>query len=253
MHKYFAKPLFLGKKIEFLTECHSTNDELLARVRKGDDQEGLILYTDLQTKGKGQRGNAWISEPGQNLLFSLLLRPKGLSVKSSHYLNLISGIAICQVLDDQFGLQTELKWPNDVYVNDRKIAGILVETILEGYQVDDAIIGIGLNVNQGHFALPMATSIKMESGLTSIDRMTLLESIISAIESQYLFLKSQAFEKIQARYYEKMRWRGELRTFKDADGVFEGEIIGIDESGRLLVKTFDQLKRFDVKEIEFLH
>ncbi len=253
MHKYFAKPLFLGKKIEFLTECHSTNDELLKRVRYGDDQEGYILYTDHQTKGKGQRGNAWISEPKQNLLFSILLRPKGLSVRSSHYLNLIAGLAICHVLDEQFGFESELKWPNDVYVNDRKIAGILVETILEGYQVDDAIIGIGLNVNQGYFSLPTATSVKIESKQAHIDRMDLLESIVSAIEAQYLFLKSQAFEKIQSRYYQKMRWRGELHTFKDAEGTLEGEIIGIDETGRLLVKTFNQLKRFDVKEIEFLH
>lgn len=252
MHKYFAKPLFLGKKIEFLTECHSTNDELLSRVRKYDEREGFILYTDHQTKGKGQRGNAWLSEPGQNLLFSILLRPKTLQVGHSHYLNLIAGLAVCHTLDQRFGLNTELKWPNDVYVGDRKIAGILVETVLAGHMVDDAVVGIGLNVNQSHFALPSATSLMMEIG-AKVDREKLLEGIVSGLEAQYIFLKSQSYEKIKSAYYQKMRWRGELHHFRDQNGLFEGEIIGIDETGRLLVKTLKVLKRYDVKEIEFLH
>ncbi|WP_421875684.1 biotin--[acetyl-CoA-carboxylase] ligase [Marinoscillum sp.] len=252
MHKYFAKPLFLGKKIEFLPECHSTNEELLTRVRNGDDQEGFILYTDHQTKGKGQRGNVWLSESGQNLLFSVLLRPKKLQVKQSHFLNLIAGLAVCHVLEQHFDLHAELKWPNDVYVNDLKIAGILVETILEGSSVDDAIIGIGLNVNQSHFALPTATSIKQLVGKPT-DREELLETIISTLEAQYLFLKSEAFDKILSAYYGRMRWRGEIHQFRDSEGVFDGEIIGIDDTGRLLVKTSHALKRFDVKQIEFLH
>jgi len=252
LHKYFAKPLFLGKKIEFLTECHSTNDEMLSRIRIKDEQEGFILYTDNQIKGKGQRGNAWLSEPGQNLLFSILLKPKSLQIGHSHYLNLIAGLAVCHTLDQLFNLNTELKWPNDVYINDRKIAGILVETVLSGHLVDDAVIGIGLNVNQSHFALPSATSVQIETG-SKTDRESLLESVVSGIEAQYLFLKSQAYDKIKAAYYQKMRWRGELHEFKDINGVFEGEIIGIDETGRLLVKTLEVLKRYDVKEIEFLH
>ena len=252
MHKYFAKPLFLGKKIEFLTECHSTNDELLSRIRKYDEQEGFILYTDHQTKGKGQRGNVWLSEPGQNLLFSILLKPKSLQISQSRYLNLIAGLAVCDILDQQFGLNTELKWPNDVYIGDQKIAGILVETVLAGQNVEDAVIGIGLNVNQSHFALPSATSIRLLIG-EKVDRESLLENITSGIEAKYLFLRSQSYEKIKSAYYQKMRWRGEMHEFKDVNGVFEGEIIGIDETGRLLVKTLEVLKRYDVKEIEFLH
>lgn len=252
MHKYFAKPLFLGKKVEFLPECHSTNEELLSRLKKDEVPEGLVIHTDHQLAGKGQRGNAWMSEPGRNLLFSLLLKPKTLSIKHSFYLNIISGLAVSAVLSEHYGLVAELKWPNDVYVKDQKIAGILVETTLVGHLVESAIVGVGLNVNQSHFSLPTATSLLLALG-KSINRNNLLEQIISKIEGYYLLLKSSALEKIQREYYDKMRWRGELHYFKDEHGSFEGEIIGIDETGRLLIKTHQAMRRFDVKQITFLH
>ncbi|MEQ8470947.1 MAG: biotin--[acetyl-CoA-carboxylase] ligase [Marinoscillum sp.] len=251
MHKYFAKPLFLGKKVEFLPECHSTNEQMLLRVRKADEPEGYVVHSDHQTRGKGQRGNAWISESGKNLLFSMLLRPKTLSIKHSYYLNLVAGLAVVSTLEDEFEMKAELKWPNDVYVNDKKIAGILVETSLIGHLVEYAVVGIGLNVNQKHFSLPFATSICMEKEV-EVEREMLLEKIIAKLESYYLLLKASSYEKIIREYYDVMRWRGEVHQFADENGEFSGEIIGIDDIGRLLVKTFNELRRFEVKQITFL-
>ncbi len=252
MHKYFAKPLFLGKKIEFLPECHSTNDELQLRLGTGSVEEGFVIHTDNQVKGKGQRGSTWLSEPGQNILFSILLSPSNLLASHTHFLNLMAGLAVCNALDEVLDQKTELKWPNDVYVSNRKIAGILVETILSGNQVDKAIVGIGINLNQSHFPLPVATSVKMETG-KHIIRDDLLLAVLAAIEEQYLILKSGGFDQLKLDYYKIMRWRGELHEFKDKEGVFEGEIIGIEDFGRLMVKRSDRLERYDVKEIQFLH
>lgn len=252
MHKYFAKPLFLGKMLEFLPECHSTNEELLLRIRRETLNEGHVLHTGHQIAGKGQRGNAWLSERGKNLLFSIYLTPKVLLPKQAYLLNIISGLAVVDALVPRVGDKVELKWPNDVYVGDKKISGILVETMIEGGVIADAVVGIGVNVNQSHFPLATATSILMESDVTC-ELEELLEQIIQQLEKYYLKLKSGDTRGLLEAYYKVMRWRGEIHSFRDREGTFEGEIIGIDDTGRLTVKTNNIVRRFDVKEIAFLY
>lgn len=253
MHKYFAKPLFLGKKVQFLPECHSTNEELMKWIRKHDTAEGFLIYTDNQLKGKGQRGNIWLSEPGKNLLFSFLILPKFLLPKQFFILNLISGLAMVKVLKKNIqNKKIELKWPNDAYVEDRKIAGILIETSIESSAVKNAVVGIGLNVNQDHFQLPSATSMKIESDRI-YDREGLLESYLVCFEGYYLKIKGRDFSRILQEYYKVMRWRGENHSFKSNGHGFAGEILGIDGVGKLIVNVGGQIRKFDVKEIEFLY
>lgn len=251
MHKYFAKTLFLGKKVEFLPECHSTNSEMLERAKVRGIGEGHLIYTGHQTAGKGQRGNVWVSEPGKNLLFSIYLRPTMLLPRQAYLLNILAGMAVCDSLAALLKAPVELKWPNDVYTNDRKICGILVETTLGKDCIDGAVLGIGVNVNQSHFAVAQATSLRMESG-TEFILEDVLERIVLSLEKHYLKMKAGKYKTMISAYYQVMRWRGELHHFKGPGGEFEGEIIGIDETGRLLVKTNNQMKRFDVKEITFL-
>lgn len=251
MHKYFAKTLFLGKNLEYLPECHSTNQEMLIRLKADGLKEGAIIYADFQTKGRGQRGNAWLSERGKNLLFSLYLTPRQLMARQAYLINIIAGLAVVDALGE-CGLSAELKWPNDVYVMDQKIAGILVETSIDGHQLENAIVGIGLNVNQGYYPLTGATSIKLHTGKDT-DRLDLLEDLLVHLEKYYLKIKSGQLSGILAGYYRVMRWRGELHHFNDGHQEFEGEIIGVDDTGRLLIKTKELMRRFDVKEISFLY
>ncbi len=252
MHKYFAKPLFLGKMLEFLPECHSTNEEVLLRIRRKVLNEGYILHTGHQIAGKGQRGNAWLSEPGKNLLFSIYLTPKMLLPKQAFLLNIISGLAVVDALYPAISDTVELKWPNDVYVGDRKISGILVETMIEGGVIVDAVVGIGVNVNQSYFSLTSATSMLIESGRPH-NLEELLEQIVLQMEKYYLKLKSGDARGLLEAYYKVMRWRGEIHSFQDKEGIFEGEIIGVDDTGRLTVKTNNIVRSFDVKEIAFLY
>lgn len=253
MHKYFAKPVFLGKIVNFLPECHSTNEELMSLIKKGDPQEGQLIVTDFQTAGKGQRGNIWLSERGKNLLFSIVLKPGDLPPEDGYLMNIIMGLAIAwslnELIDD---LTFEIKWPNDIYTNDLKIAGILIETGISGEQIEYAVLGAGINVNQKHFELRSATSLSIETG-REYDLMEILEGILVHLEALYLKMKNGAHQELFKHYYQLLRWKGEKHTFRAGGVEFEGMIMGVDLNGNLLVKQGSQIRLFRVKEIEFLY
>ena len=252
MHKFFAKTLFLGKKLVFLPQCHSTNDELSHLAKNPRETEGTVVYTDHQLKGKGQRGHSWEAESQKNLLFSLLLRPKWKSILNQFYLNLVAGLSIHDCLLEYIGVESLLKWPNDVYVGDQKIAGILIETNLKGHSVESAIVGIGLNVNQSGFNLPTATSLQIETGKT-FDQEDLLEELLVRFEKWYLKLKAGDHQTLLRHYYDKLMWKGELRTFENGGETFDGKITGIDEAGRLLIdKQNGMIQSFGIKEVRFI-
>lgn len=252
MHKFFAKPLFLGKKVEFLPQCHSTNDELTNIVKKGNQPEGLILYTDHQLKGKGQRGNVWLDEPGKNILMSVYLKPKNLAVGIQYYLTLIAGLAVSDALRIYLDATIELKWPNDVYVNGRKISGILIENNLRGTLIESSIVGIGLNLNQRGFSLPSATSIFLETN-SVIEREECMEEIVANLEKWYLKLNAGLLKEIRDTYHDRLMWKGEVHDFRSNNIEFEGVILGIDDLGRLEIEDQSGVKRcFNVKEVEFI-
>ncbi|WP_420577333.1 biotin--[acetyl-CoA-carboxylase] ligase [Ekhidna sp.] len=250
MHKIFAKPLFLGKKVVFLPQCHSTNDELASLIKKSSEPEGLVLYTDNQTKGKGQRGNVWLSEPGKNVMMSVLLRPKFLDPQNQFYLNLITGLAIVDVLRGLVARDISLKWPNDVYVADRKIAGILIESNMRGSILEFSIVGVGLNVNQEGFNLPNATSMFLETG-KQFDLREIMEDFLLQFEKWYIKLKNGGHDSILNSYHQLLMWRGEERAFKANDEEFYGEIVGIDSHGRLAINHNGTLNYYGIKEVEF--
>jgi len=250
LHKIFAKTLFLGKKVVFLPQCHSTNDHLAHLARESKEPEGSTLYTDQQTDGKGQRGNVWVSEQGKNILLSILLRPKFLALQRQHYLNLITGLALIDVLNQHMS-NVSLKWPNDVYVGDKKIAGILIENNSRGNAIESSIIGVGLNVNQKGFILPKATSLFMETE-REYDRDEIIESLLIQLEKWYLKLKAGQFDIILKAYHNVLMWRGEHRLFRAQDEEFYGEIVGIDINGKLAINHNEQLRYFGIKEVEFV-
>lgn len=251
MHKYFAKTLFIGKMIEYLPECHSTNEEITNRAKNKTLKEGMLLMTDYQVAGKGQRGSAWVSERARNLLFSLLLKPSFLRPDQVYLLNVITSLAVISTLRQVAnGPKYEIKWPNDVYANDLKICGILIETSVGNKDIDQAVVGVGININQKYFHLNSATSLAIELN-GQYDRMDILEKFAIHLEHLYLKLKSGRYPVLTEQYINTMRWRGENHTFRSGTAEFVGEIIGINPFGRLLVNVNNQERSFDVKEIEF--
>ena len=192
MHKFFAKTQFLGKIIKILPECHSTNSLLQELSGKERLQEGCLLITDFQTQGRGQRGNEWISNPGENLLMSILLKPSFLEIQDQHFLNIITSLAICDTLKTE--IKTEIKWPNDIYSGNQKICGILVENTLSGHKIESSILGLGLNVFQRDFANQAASLASLGSDL---DKWSFLESFLPHLESYYNVLRSGELENFQ--------------------------------------------------------
>ncbi len=252
MYKYFAKTQFIGKKVEYLTQCHSSNEELAIRVKNGKAQEGHVLVAGYQTAGKGQRGNIWLSEPDKNLLVSIYLKPNFLPHANGYRMNVMVGVALREALLKFLPSRNiEIKWPNDIYVNDRKVAGVLVETNVAQSQVGNTIVGIGLNVNQKYFQTHNSTSLSVELGF-ELKLEEVLEVLLEKIEANYLLLERGDFKRLLFDYYQGMRWRGEIHQYETSQGRVEGEIIGINDKGRLMVKHNSGLHSYDIKEIKFI-
>ncbi|MCR9253613.1 MAG: biotin--[acetyl-CoA-carboxylase] ligase [bacterium] len=249
MHKFFAKPLFLGKNVIFLPECHSTNDYALNALNKPDIREGTVIITDNQTKGRGQRGNIWVSEPGKNIILSLVLEPGFLQISQQFGLTLVTSLAVYDLLS-QYVPQVRIKWPNDIYIGEKKTAGILIENSLRNNKIEHAVIGIGININQQGFLSNLATSLSLEKGEV-LEREALIEELLVFIEKWYLKLKKGQTE-LRDEYLSRLYWFKENRVFEDAAGEFEGSILGVDPLGRLVVKTTSGQRVFDIKEVKFI-
>ncbi len=250
MHKFFAKSFNPDKKIIFLPECHSTNDHLLKISKKDDIAEGTAVITDFQSKGKGQRGNSWISEPGANLLFSILLKPDFLPLDKQFSLTMIASLSVKSALEEIGVDSVRIKWPNDILVENRKICGILSESSIIGDRMEKVVIGIGLNVNQTEFGSVMATSIKREIG-SEYNKEELLEKIVDFLWTYYQSLNEDHIS-IKQEYYQSMYWYNEEGYFESDGRKFYGKISGVDNRGQLVVQVKGIDRKYNLKEISFL-
>ncbi len=252
MHKIFAKTLFLGKNLIFLPQCHSTNEEVKRFSKSAHFPEGSVIWTDFQEKGRGQQGNAWMSEPGKNLLFSLYLRPKQLLPADQFELTIVSSLAIQKVLQELVpDRKVEIKWPNDIYCNERKVCGILIETSIAQGHIDQVFCGIGLNVNQSHFRFPTATSLKIETG-KDWDRSVILEKILLSMEKFLHHLKDPDHD-LWDTYNSVLRWKGEEHVFRINAEEVSACIVGVSPTGELVVNLAGNLNTYKLKEISFVH
>lgn len=251
MYKILANSLFLGKDIIYLTECHSTNDLAMEKIRSKALREGSIVITDKQTKGKGQRGNRWWSEPGMNLTFSLVLQPTFLSPARQFELSMAVSLALRHALGTWCqGLK--IKWPNDlVHESGKKLGGILIENILHQKSIEYAVVGIGLNVNQHMYELPSATSMADLTGKDfSIPQV--LEVIVQYLERYYLLLKRGEVKKIRAEYLKEMYRFEAWANYRD-ELPFLGKIVGINEEGKLILEKEDgSVNFYGLKEVTYL-
>lgn len=253
MHKFFATPLFLGKKIIFLTECPSTNDELMRLVRDENPIEGTIVYTDYQLRGKGQRGNIWSSERKKNLLMSILIKPRYLAVAKQYLLNVAVGLGVIKCISKYLikNSSLSLKWPNDIYLSGRKLGGILIENVLRDSVIESTVLGLGINLNQDTYEHPIATSIKIETG-NKVDRTHFMETLLSDIAFYLLKLKEGQEDTLMELYHAFLYKRNVKSVYRDSEGEFEGVIQGVNHQGRLIIEKNGHLCDYGIKEIEFI-
>lgn len=251
MYKILANTVFLGKDIEFLTECHSTNDRAMEKIKCGEASEGTIIITDFQSKGKGQRGSQWWSSPGDNLTFSIVLRPVFISPSQQFLLSKMVCTALWEFLS-AYDSQIKIKWPNDiVHPKSGKLCGVLIENIISQKSVEYSVLGIGLNVNQSEFSFPKVTSMKNLSN-THFSLEELLGILVSKIEKWYMVLRKGEFKTLNEEYLSHLFQLDEWANYDDGE-VFKGKIVNINPEGKLIIKKENGEERsYGLKEVHFL-
>jgi len=230
-------PLFVGRNLIKLNSTASTNNYSTELIRTTNVIEGTIVWALEQTAGRGQRGNIWESEAGKNLTFSLILLPHFISIDQQYYITKITALAVYDFLTDEHNLKgVSIKWPNDVYVGEKKIAGILIENSISRQNISSSIIGIGLNVNQQDFHVSGAGSLSLLTGKT-YDLNDCLTSLSKYIEKWYLILRSMNFQHIDDYYIKVLKDYRKFRDFKLADKTINAKITGVSLSGKLILET----------------
>ena len=242
-----------------LSSVDSTNrylrDEAASLWKKKTVADKFVVVTaEHQTAGRGQRGNVWNSNAGENLLLSILVRPaEALAVKEQFFLSQAVALALHDAMSC-YGIETSLKWPNDIYVGNRKLAGVLVELDYSGAFVEQAIIGVGINVNQECFPEMdrVPVSMKMLQGCDySLD--DVLEKFLNSFEYYYTVLLDGDATMLMSEYTRLLLGYNEWRTFIDKSGCFNAVIEGVESDGHLLVRHSNGvLLRYAFKEIEQL-
>ena len=232
--------LFIGQNRVHLSETDSTNNYARVLLRDKMPIEGTVVTTDNQTNGRGQRANLWVSEPNLNLTCSYILRPAFLAAKDQFLLSASVALSVFDVLSDELTDQSvKIKWPNDILVDEKKIAGILIENSLRGSNIDHSIVGIGMNVNQIQFTESLnATSLKsiLNRDFPIEDVLSLLNS---KLEKRYLQLRQGQSQAILSLLNQNLFGFEEKRTLK-VNGQ-EGQFIirGARPSGELQLEHSD--------------
>jgi BirA family biotin operon repressor/biotin-[acetyl-CoA-carboxylase] ligase len=233
----------------FIKKTQSTNALLWEMSKKERLPEGYVVCTDFQTAGKGQTGNSWESETGKNLLFSMILYPNQVPVNQLFLISQLVSIAIKQVLD-AFTDHIYVKWPNDIYWNEKKLGGILIENSLQGNKTKAVVIGIGLNLNQKVFVsdAPNPVSLKQITG-KSLNRKHLLNLICRNILKLYGEIN---VEKIHSEYAQSLYRNDGFYNFKADNLCFNARIITVHPDGQMELETDSgERKGFYFKEVQY--
>lgn len=244
--------LFLGQHTIVLESVDSTNNYASRALQEKQLPEGSLIIAHKQDQGKGQRGSVWESNPWQNLTFSAIFYPSFLQADRQFLLSMAVSLGLVDYLNAQFPGRAQIKWPNDLLVDGVKICGILIESAVRQLVVNQAIVGIGLNVNQTEFSGRFdATSLKLETG-THHDLMGCLSSLCGHIESRYLQLRGGNVDKIRADYHTNLYRLNQWSDYLVHGVPVHALLKGVDEYGRLLLtKKNGEEVVCEVKEVTF--
>ena len=235
-----------------LDETISTNR--YARELPEDESHELTLVTaEFQTAGRGAGTNRWESERSQNLLFSLISYPKGLLANQMFALSEVTALAIRDTLSS-YTPGFQIKWPNDIYYNDKKISGMLIENDLRGKWVHRSIIGVGVDINQTRFLSDAPNPVSLAQILgKAVERNQVLNSILLQFNHYYGMMEREQFSELHNRYMQHLYRRNALHPYADATGTLQARIIDVEPTGHLVLECQNgEQRRYDFKEVSFL-
>ena len=235
-------------------EVDSTNLYMKRLAREKHPEEGSLVIADYQTAGRGQMGSSWFSTRGSNLTFSLLIYPREVEVAEQFIISRIASLAVKNTLD-QFTDDICIKWPNDIYWKDKKIAGMLIENDIQGKHIENSVIGIGININEQNFPpeLPNPVSLRQISG-TLQDRDYILETFMREFFLLYRELQQGKKEVIEDEYMLDLYRKNDYYWFEDEGGKFQAKIENVMSSGHLLLRALesDEVRKYAFKEVSFI-
>jgi BirA family biotin operon repressor/biotin-[acetyl-CoA-carboxylase] ligase len=237
----------------FRKRLSSSNIYAASCIAEGNDQVPFWIRTDDQYAGRGQGGHTWDTEPGKNLTASLVVFPEGLPGASQFLLSMTFSLAAVDLLT-LYTNQVKIKWPNDLYVNGKKIGGILIETSIMGNYLHHAILGIGINVNQEKFPdnLPNPISLKQISGL-SYELEAIEDLFLESFTNRYHYLEAGKWDDIRKEYLVNMLRFNQLDKYKTGEREFLARIVGVNDFGYLILEEeTGAMKEFAFQEVEFL-
>ncbi|MDE5420821.1 biotin--[acetyl-CoA-carboxylase] ligase [Ancylomarina sp. DW003] len=245
--------LFLPNQIIRVEQLDSTNLYALQLIKDTNPSGGTVVMALNQTEGRGQQANTWESESGKNLTISLILRPEFILAQDQFQVSMIISLGVKDYLSSYIE-NVSVKWPNDIYVGDKKIAGILIEQSIMGTHLSHSVCGLGLNINQEKFVSDAPNPISLNMLTNEIYNIEEeLSKILASIENRYLQVQKGNALQLEKDYLKALYWINEIRTFKDEDDEFEGKIVGISEFGQLQIEDEDKdIRIFNFKEVSFV-
>ncbi|MBZ4675456.1 MAG: birA [Anaerophaga sp.] len=231
----------------------STSLHLKELLKQQNLPECSVVITNRQTAGRGQPGNTWEAEPGKNLTFSIVFFPQMVPATSQFILSKTVAVAIATSLE-KYIRPVEIKWPNDIYYNDQKLGGILIENSLHGNSISQSIAGIGININQTSFpeSIPNPISVKMITG-NNMDLQTMFHQVFQSLLFYYQKLTKNNTKEIEKSYLSHLYRRMGFHKYRDSNGEFLARISHIGPAGHIsLTRSDGTTSKYAFKEVEFV-
>jgi BirA family biotin operon repressor/biotin-[acetyl-CoA-carboxylase] ligase len=241
----------IGQNIIRLDSVDSTNNFTAMLVKDRLIDHGTVILAEEQTKGRGQSGNRWHSEKGKNLTFTLFIKPRGLPLANQFQLAVFVSVSILEMLS-ALGIEAKIKWPNDILVNEKKIAGILIENTIEEGLIRGSILGIGLNVNQYYFDVQNSVSMVHILGEEK-DKTIVLNALINRLHINWeKFNSVEGNALLMNCYLNHLFGKDEQREFIINGEQKTGIIRGVDDFGHLSLEISGIRQFYDLKQLQFI-
>ncbi len=230
-----ARTTFDNQLIE-LESVDSTNNYAMARIHEGLALDGMVYLARHQWAGKGQRGKTWVSEPGQNLMMSLVIKPSPLKLTQQFLFSAAIALAILDLVKGLQNKNWKIKWPNDIYWSDRKAGGLLIESVVTGQSWDWAVVGIGMNLNQTSFPVEIPNAISL-SQITSFqyEPVAIARELVSGIREQISILYETP-DQILLRLNDSLYKKDQVITLRKNDELFVSVLKAVDSNGFLITE-----------------
>ena len=242
----------IGSKIERIHELGSSNNYAATQLLTKRLPEGIVFVADSQVDGRGQALNKWESTPNKNLTFSILLYPEFIDIMRQFEISKVISLGVVDFLKDLTD-HVSIKWPNDIYIENCKVAGILIENSIRIDKISSCIVGIGLNINQQEFISDAPNPVSLTQITGKIyDLKASLSDLCLKIDARYDKLRQRDYRQIDADYTELLYQRGSWSSYSDENSDFEGQILDVDHIGRLMIETrAGQVNKYHFKEVVF--